>query len=187
MAEAHVVAICFAVAALALAAAVLGVVGEATKSKARMHPKRSIEHSVLRSIRRRELRVPSDAGFRLRDRRFLAAVSATAFVVGAFRSQRGERRTREDDVATYYRCTVLVAGVFGGASFLALLAAAVGIASYVALEAAAASSGAPRPPCWEERRLGVAAEQPEQGHRGHGCPSYGSNKTMLELFEDEAA
>lgn len=34
MAEAHVVAICVAVAALALAAAVLGVVGEATKSKA---------------------------------------------------------------------------------------------------------------------------------------------------------
>ncbi|BAT16504.1 Os12g0242200 [Oryza sativa Japonica Group] len=114
--------------------------------------------------------------------RLLATVSAAAFVVGAFRSQSGERRRREDGVETYYRCTVLVAGVFAGASSLALLAAAVGIASYVALEAAAAA------PCWEERRLGVAAAgQPEQGRRGHGCPSYGSNKTMLELFEDEAA
>nr|ABA97194.1 hypothetical protein LOC_Os12g13900 [Oryza sativa Japonica Group] len=180
MAEAHVIAICVAVAALALAAAVLGVVGEATKSKA--PPSSRSNALVLRSVRRRELRVPSDAGVRLRDRRLLATVSAAAFVVGAFRSQSGERRRREDGVETYYRCTVLVAGVFAGASSLALLAAAVGIASYVALEAAAAA------PCWEERRLGVAAAgQPEQGRRGHGCPSYGSNKTMLELFEDEAA
>uniref|UniRef100_A0A0E0FAS6 Uncharacterized protein n=1 Tax=Oryza meridionalis TaxID=40149 RepID=A0A0E0FAS6_9ORYZ len=165
MAEAHVVAICVAVAALALAAAVLGVVGEATKSKARHHPSKRSRSNT----------------------RFLATVSATAFVVGAFRSQSGERRQREDGgVETYYRCTVLVAGVFAGSSFLALLAAAVGIASYIALEAAAAASSAP--PCWEERRLGVAAAgQPEQGRRGHGCPSYGSNKTMLELFEDEAA
>ncbi|EEE53006.1 hypothetical protein OsJ_35695 [Oryza sativa Japonica Group] len=158
MAEAHVIAICVAVAALALAAAVLGVVGEATKSKAPP----SSRSNALGTL--------------------LATVSAAAFVVGAFRSQSGERRRREDGVETYYRCTVLVAGVFAGASSLALLAAAVGIASYVALEAAAAA------PCWEERRLGVAAAgQPEQGRRGHGCPSYGSNKTMLELFEDEAA
>uniref|UniRef100_A0A0E0RFH1 Uncharacterized protein n=1 Tax=Oryza rufipogon TaxID=4529 RepID=A0A0E0RFH1_ORYRU len=103
MAEAHVVAICVAVAALALAAAVLGVVGEATKSKA----------------------PPSSRS----NTRLLATVSAAAFVVGAFRSQSGERRRREDGVETYYRCTVLVAGMFAGASSLAFLAAAVGIAS----------------------------------------------------------
>uniref|UniRef100_A0A0D3HSW4 CASP-like protein n=1 Tax=Oryza barthii TaxID=65489 RepID=A0A0D3HSW4_9ORYZ len=61
--------------------------------------------------------------------RLLATVSAAAFVVGAFRSQSGERRRREDGVETYYRCTVLVSGVFAGASSLAFLAAAVGIAS----------------------------------------------------------
>lgn len=61
--------------------------------------------------------------------RLLATVSAAAFVVGAFRSQSGERRRREDGVETYYRCTVLVAGMFAGASSLAFLAAAVGIAS----------------------------------------------------------
>ncbi|KAF0890079.1 hypothetical protein E2562_036618 [Oryza meyeriana var. granulata] len=115
-------------------------------------------------------------------------MSATAFLVGALRTESGERRPRED-VATYYRCTVLVAGVFAGASFFALLTAAVGIASYVALDAVA-NSAPPLPPCWEERRLGdAAAGQPQrqQGHHDHGSPAYGSSKTMLELFEDEAA
>jgi hypothetical protein len=75
-----------------------------------------------------------------RARRFLAVLAASAFLVGALRSQSGERRPREGIASTYYRCTVLVAGVFAGGSFLAVAAAAVGIASYVALEEATGSS-----------------------------------------------
>uniref|UniRef100_A0A0E0J8J0 CASP-like protein n=1 Tax=Oryza nivara TaxID=4536 RepID=A0A0E0J8J0_ORYNI len=121
MAEAHVVAICVAVAALALAAAVLGVVGEATKSKAPPSSRSNTRYSYGRydGVNCVYRRTPA----------LLATVSAAAFVVGAFRSQSGERRRREDGVETYYRCTVLVAGMFAGASSLAFLAAFVGIAS----------------------------------------------------------
>ncbi|CAN6335873.1 unnamed protein product [Urochloa humidicola] len=71
---------------------------------------------------------------------FLAALAASAFLVGAVKNQSGERRPSRGDVAAYYRCTVLVAGVFAGGSFLAIAAAAVGIGSYVALESEAAGS-----------------------------------------------
>jgi len=88
-----------------------------------------------------------------RARRFLAVLAAIAFLVGALRNQSGERRPRWD-ASTYYRCTVLVAGVFAGGSFLAVAAAAVGIGSYVALEEAAGSCP---PPVWRgESRQGVA-------------------------------
>uniref|UniRef100_A0A0D9XY48 Uncharacterized protein n=1 Tax=Leersia perrieri TaxID=77586 RepID=A0A0D9XY48_9ORYZ len=104
-------------------------------------------------------------------------MSVAAFVVGAVRNESGERRPREEEVGVA-TSTVLVAGVFAGASLLALLTAGDGVASYVALEAAAAAPP-PRPPCLVERRLddGVAA----------GRLANGSAKTMLELFENDAA
>ncbi|RLN30130.1 hypothetical protein C2845_PM05G08310 [Panicum miliaceum] len=180
MLEGHVAVICAAVSALALAAAALGIVGEATsKSKAiraRTHPSTSYDGATCvyrrtpafgcgvaaaASLLTGQVVLSAAAGCwdRCRTRAddvrragvvvssllswFLAILAASAFLVGALRNQSGERRPR-GDVSTYYRCTVLVAGVFAGGSFLAIAAAAVGIGSYVALEDAAWRSGEPR-------------------------------------------
>ncbi|KAE8801984.1 hypothetical protein D1007_22245 [Hordeum vulgare] len=196
MVEKHVVVICVAASALALAAAVLGIVGEATKSRSfvrydgvncvyRRTPAFDCGIAAAASLltgqailtaatgcwdgcRRRS---PSDhrrfggyfasvlswygtyrsmaflcsAALKKVWRaacRFLAILSACAFLAGAVRNERGERRPKEG-VASYYQCTVLVAGVFAGASFLSLAAAAVGIASYIATEGAASSVVSP--------------------------------------------
>nr|CAB3459735.1 unnamed protein product [Digitaria exilis] len=182
MVEGHVALICAAVAALALVAAALGIVGEATKSKAmrstrirssfvrfdgascvyRRTPAFGCGVAAAASLLTGQLVLTAAAGCwdrcrtRSGDRRraaivcssllswFLAMMAASAFIVGALRSQSGERRPREG-ISTYYRCTVLVAGVFAGGSFFAVAAAAVGIGSYVALEEAACSAP-PRPP-----------------------------------------
>uniref|UniRef100_K3ZC74 CASP-like protein n=2 Tax=Setaria italica TaxID=4555 RepID=K3ZC74_SETIT len=198
MVEGHVAVICLAVAALALAAAAMGIVGEATKSKAitrtrvTTHPctmsnRRLTDLAVVQSFVRYDgascvyrrtpafgcgvaaasslltgqvvLTAAAGCWGRCRTRPdgrraavvcssllswFLAVLAASAFLVGALRNQSGERRPREGIASTYYRCTVLVAGVFAGGSFLAVAAAVVGIASYVALEAVA-GSGPPRP------------------------------------------
>ncbi|CAN6330910.1 unnamed protein product [Urochloa humidicola] len=181
MVEGHLAVICVAVAALALAAAALGIVGEATKSKAtqsfvrydggscvyRRTPAFGCGVAAAASLLTGQLVLTAAAGCwgrcRSRTRRggvvvcssllswFLAAAAASAFLVGALKNQSGEWRpsTSKGDVAMYYRCTVLVAGVFAGGSFLAIAAAAVGIGSYVALESEAAGSGPPRqPPVW---------------------------------------
>ncbi|CAL5097718.1 unnamed protein product [Urochloa decumbens] len=199
MVEGHVAVICVAVAALALAAAALGIVGEATKSKAtqsfvrydgascvyRRTPAFGCGVAAAASLltgqlvltaaagcwgRRCRTRFPSDGRraarvvvFSALLSWFLAALAASAFLVGALKNQSGERRPSKGDVATYYRCTVLVAGVFAGGSFLAIAAAAVGIGSYVALESEAAGSGPPRsPPVWcgELRSVGLQRSQP---------------------------
>ncbi|KAF8658354.1 hypothetical protein HU200_059402 [Digitaria exilis] len=173
MVEGHVALICAAVAALALVAAALGIVGEATKSKSfvrfdgascvyRRTPAFGCGVAAAASLLTGQLVLTAAAGCwdrcrtRSGDRRraaivcssllswFLAMMAASAFIVGALRSQSGERRPREG-ISTYYRCTVLVAGVFAGGSFFAVAAAAVGIGSYVALEEAACSAP-PRPP-----------------------------------------
>lgn len=133
-------------------------------------------------------------------RRFLAILAASAFVVGAVRNESGERRPRGDVAAAYYQCTVLVAGVFAGGSFLSLLAAAVGIASYLGIERAAAGS-APSSPPWSDKggsAVAMGLGQPRSslqvrhGPPGQGCltdcsTSSGSvgARTVLELFEDE--
>ncbi|CAL4903612.1 unnamed protein product [Urochloa decumbens] len=200
MVEGHVAVICVAVAALALAAAALGIVGEATKSKAtqsyvrydgascvyRRTPAFGCGVAAAASLLTGQLVLTAAAGcwgrYRSRTRSpsggrraarvvvfsallswFLAALAASAFLVGALKNQSGERRPSKGDVATYYRCTVLVVGVFAGGSFLAIAAAAVGIGSYVALESEAAGSGPPRsPPVWcgELRSVGLQGSQP---------------------------
>ncbi|KAG2623666.1 hypothetical protein PVAP13_3KG073300, partial [Panicum virgatum] len=188
MVEGHVAVICAAVAALALAAAALGIVGEATGGKSKSFVRYDGATCVYRrtpafgcgvaaaaSLLTGQLVLSAAAGCwgRCRARAggdvrragavvassllswFLAILAASAFLVGALRNQSGERRPR-GDVSTYYRCTVLVAGVFAGGSFLAIAAAAVGIGSYVALEEAAGSCSCP-PPVWRgEPRQGVA-------------------------------
>jgi hypothetical protein len=102
-------------------------------------------------------------------RRFLAILAACAFLVGALKNQSGERRPKEG-VTAFYRCTVLVAGVFAGGSLFSVAAAVVGIASYVAHEARA-GFGPPQPP------LSTTSETdgPRQGSH-HACDSCGSNK-----------
>ncbi|KAL6905857.1 hypothetical protein ACP4OV_003458 [Aristida adscensionis] len=186
MVEGHVAVICVAVAALALAAAALGIVGEATKSKSfvrydgancvyRRTPAFGCGVAAAASLLTGQVVLTAAAGCwdscrtRSGHRRagavcssllswFLAILSAAAFLVGALKSQSGERRPR-GGVASYYRCTVLVAGVFAGGSFFALAAAAVGIASYVAIEATAAAATA-----------GVVGRAPE-GRRRDGAPT----------------
>ncbi|KAL6641685.1 hypothetical protein ACP70R_019866 [Stipagrostis hirtigluma subsp. patula] len=189
MVEGHVAVICVAVAALAVTAAALGIVGEATKSKSfvrydgascmyRRTPAFGCGVAAAASLLTGQVVLTAAAGCwdrcrtRSGDHRragavfssllswFLAILSACAFLVGAFRNQSGERRPR-GDVATYYRCTVLVAGVFAGGSFFALAAAAVGIASYVALEGAAGSAPPGPSPVWWG----------ETSRRGGGAPA----------------
>ncbi|XP_062202967.1 uncharacterized protein LOC133905249 [Phragmites australis] len=186
MVEGHVAVICVAVAALALAAAALGIVGEASKSKSfvrydgancvyRRTPAFGCGVAAAASLLTGQVVLTAAAGCwdRCRTRSdhrrlgavflsvlswFLAILAACAFVVGAFKNQTAERRPKED-VATYYRCTVLVAGVFVGGSFFSVAAAAVGIASYVALEKAA-SAAPPQPPVWwGELRQDIVAGQ----------------------------
>ncbi|RLM98751.1 uncharacterized protein LOC112884535 [Panicum hallii] len=177
MVEGHVAVICAAVAALALAAAALGIIGEATSKYDgatcvyRRTPAFGCGLAAAASLLTGQVVLSAAAGCwdRCRTRAgdvrragvvvssllswFLAILAASAFLVGALRNQSGERRPR-GDVSTYYRCTVLVAGVFAGGSFLAIAAAAVGIGSYVALEEAAGSCP---PPVWRgEPRQGVA-------------------------------
>ncbi|KAI4968205.1 hypothetical protein ZWY2020_005317 [Hordeum vulgare] len=168
MVEKHVVVICVAASALALAAAVLGIVGEATKSRSfvrydgvncvyRRTPAFDCGIAAAASLLTGQAILTAATGCWDGCRRrspsdhrrfggyfasvlswFLAILSACAFLAGAVRNERGERRPKEG-VASYYQCTVLVAGVFAGASFLSLAAAAVGIASYIATEGAASS------------------------------------------------
>ncbi|OEL35568.1 hypothetical protein BAE44_0003412 [Dichanthelium oligosanthes] len=174
MVDGHVAVICVAVAALAVTAAALGIAGEATKSKQsfvrydgancvyRRTPAFGFGVAAAASLLTGQVVLTAAAGcwdrcrMRSDDRRagvvfssllswFLAVLAATAFLVGAVRNQSGERRPK-GDISAYYRCTVLVAGVFAGGSFFAIAAAAVGIGSYVTLESEAAGSGPPRPP-----------------------------------------
>lgn len=100
---------------------------------------------------------------------FLATLAACAFLVGALKNQSGQRRPKEG-VTAFYRCTVLVAGVFAGGSLFSVAAAVVGIASYVAHEARA-GFGPPQPP------LSTTSETdgPRQGSH-HACDSCGSTK-----------
>ncbi|CAN6326201.1 unnamed protein product [Urochloa humidicola] len=203
MVEGHVAVICAAVAALALAAAALGIVGEATKSKAtqsfvrydgascvyRRTPAFGCGVAAAASLLTGQLVLTAAAGCwgRCRARPsggrraaavvfssllswFLAVLAVIAFLVGALKNQSGERRPSKRDVGVnVYRCTVLVAGVFAGGSFLAIAAAAVGIGSYVALQSeAAAGSGPPRPrspPVWcgelQSVRLQGSHSQPD--------------------------
>jgi hypothetical protein len=115
--------------------------------------------------------------------RLLAILSACAFLVGAVRNESGERRPKED-IASYYQCTVLVAGVFAGASFFSLVAAAVGIISYVVTEGAA-SSVLPPPPPWSENfiKMGQPPLEPHQGYpAARASPEV---RTVIELVEDD--
>lgn len=72
-------------------------------------------------------------------RRILAILAVCALLIGALKNHSGERRPKEG-VTTFYRCTVLVVGVFAGGSFFSVAAAVVGIASYAGHEAAAAAT-----------------------------------------------
>ncbi|KAF7013631.1 hypothetical protein CFC21_027702 [Triticum aestivum] len=186
MVEKHVVVICAAVGALALAAAVLGIIGEATKSRSfvrydgvncvyRRTPAFDCGIAAAASLLTGQAILTAAAGCwdGCRQRRsssnhrrvggyfasilswFLTILSTCAFLAGALRNDSTERRPKEG-VASYYQCTVLVAGVFAGASFLSLAAAVVGIASYVAIEGAASTVVSP------SAELRVVLGQPQQ-------------------------
>ncbi|XP_040254904.1 uncharacterized protein [Aegilops tauschii subsp. strangulata] len=203
MVEKHVVVICAAVGALALAAAVLGIIGEATKSRSfvrydgvncvyRRTPAFDCGIAAAASLLTGQAILTAAAGcwdgcrqrrsssnhrrvggyfasilscciicsvvlkkVRRAACRFLTILSTCAFLAGALRNDSTERRPKEG-VASYYQCTVLVAGVFAGASFLSLAAAVVGIASYVAIEGAASTVVSP------SAELRVVLGQPQQ-------------------------
>ncbi|XBI88444.1 hypothetical protein VPH35_026414 [Triticum aestivum] len=187
MVEKHVVVICAAVSALALAAAVLGIIGEATKSRS------FVRYNGVNCVYRRTpafdcgiaaaasllisqaiLTVATGCWDGCRQRRsssdhrrvgdyiasilswFLTILSTCAFLAGALRNDSAERRPKEGVASYYQSCTVLVAGVFAGASFFSLAAAAVGITSYVAIEGAASSVVSP------SAELRVVLGQPQQ-------------------------
>jgi hypothetical protein len=121
--------------------------------------------------------------------RFMAILSTCAFLVGAVRNESGERRPKED-IASYYQCTVLVAGVFAGASFFSLVAASVGITSYIATERAASSVLPPSPPWSEKLGKGVVMmDQPlHQGYPAdHPQPGSAEVRTVKDLLEDDCA
>jgi hypothetical protein len=119
--------------------------------------------------------------------RILAILSTCAFLLGAVRNESGERRPKED-IASYYQCTVLVAGVFAGASFFSLVAAAVGIMSYIVTEGAASSVLPPPLRCSEKLGKGVVMMgQPQlELHQGYPAARGSADaRTVIEMFEDD--
>ncbi|XBI88442.1 hypothetical protein VPH35_026409 [Triticum aestivum] len=160
MVEKHVVVICAAVSALALAAAVLGIIGEATKSRS------FVRYNGVNCVYRR---TPAfDCGIAAAASLLISQAILTV-ATGCWDGCRQRRSSSDhrrvgDYIASIlswyglhqYQCTVLVAGVFAGASFFSLAAAAVGITSYVAIEGAASSVVSP------SAELRVVLGQPQQ-------------------------